>query len=77
MRATVISSAELAAQPEAGLNARYWVEREPGETFTAWRLRGQLDELERRAANHDAAAARLREQAAQLRAEGVADGQGA
>jgi hypothetical protein len=67
-RWTIVQSSELAAQPEAGLNARYWVERLPGEAFTAWKVRTEIEELERKAGEYEARAARLRDRAKALRA---------
>lgn len=76
-RVAIVSSAELASQPGAPLTAGYWVNRQPGEDYPAFTRRRQAEELERQAADHDAAAARLRQQAADVLAEGEADGQGA
>ena len=61
----IVSSAEIAEQ--GTLSADYWVNREPGETWTAFRVRRQLEDLERRAQVHDEAARKLREQAEELR----------
>jgi hypothetical protein len=61
----IVSSAEIAEQ--GTLSADYWVNREPGETWTAFRVRRQLEDLERRAQGHDEAARKLREQAEELR----------
>jgi hypothetical protein len=66
-RVAIVSSAELAAQPGAPLSADYWVNRLPGEPWTAYRVRRQIEALEAKAVTHEEAAARLREQAAQLR----------
>jgi hypothetical protein len=68
-RIAIVSSAELAAQPGAPLSADYWVNRLPGETWPAFKLRRQLEDLERRAKGHDMAAVRLRAEAARLRGE--------
>ena len=63
----IVSSAELAAQPGAPLSADYWVNRLPGEPWTAYRVRRQIEALEAKAVTHEEAAARLRAEAAQLR----------
>jgi hypothetical protein len=63
----IVSSAELAAQPGAPLSADYWVNRRPGETWTAYRVRRQIEALEARAVAHEEAAARLWAEAAQMR----------
>jgi len=63
----IVSSAELAAQPGAPLTADYWVNRLPGEPWTAYRVRRQAEALDARATEHEETARRLRAQAAQLR----------
>jgi hypothetical protein len=63
----IVSSAELAEQPGAPLNADYWVNREPGESWTAYRVRRQAEDAERRAAGHEATALHLRAEAASMR----------
>ena len=66
----IVSSAELAAQPGAPLSADYWVNRLPGEPWTAYRVRRQIEALEAKAVAHEEAAARLWAEAAQLRQAG-------
>ena len=68
-RVAIVSSAEVAAEPGQPLNARYWVERDPGEGYAHWLRRQGAEDLERRAAKHEAAAGRLRAAAAQMRAD--------
>jgi hypothetical protein len=64
-KVAIVSSAEIAEQDT--LSADYWVNRLPGEAYTAFRVRRELEDLERRAQVHDQAAAKLRAQADQLR----------
>jgi hypothetical protein len=63
----IVSSAELAAQPGAPLAADYWVNRLPGEPWTAYRVRRQAEDAERRAAGHEAHALHLRAEAGLMR----------
>lgn len=65
VRWVVGSSAE--AEEQRTLSADYFVNRLPGESWTGFRVRRQIEELERRAKRHDLAATKLREQADQLR----------
>jgi hypothetical protein len=59
----VIDSSELGDGP---LNAVYWVTRREGESYPDWRRRTSAEDMLRRAAAHEAQAARLRERAAQV-----------
>jgi hypothetical protein len=61
----IVSSAEVAA--EGTLNAEYWVNRQPAETYPQFRRRRQAEDAERRAEGHERHAALLREEAANLR----------
>jgi|HubBroStandDraft_6_1064221.scaffolds.fasta_scaffold2156264_2 hypothetical protein len=63
--AVIVSSAEIAEQDT--LSADYWVHRQDSESYPAFRVRRQIEDLERRAQVHDQAAASLRERADQLR----------
>lgn len=65
----IVSSAEVAEQDT--LNARYWVDRQPGESYGQWRLRKETEDMERRAADHEDHARRLRAEAARLRGGGA------
>lgn len=67
---TIVSSAELLEQGGT-LDARYWVHRLPGESVAAYRHRMAVQDIERRAVRHEAQAAALRIQAAELRERGV------
>lgn len=69
-RFTVVNSAEIAAQGGT-LDARYWVDRLPGESVAAYRHRMLIEDIERRASNHEAQAAHLREAAEIMRAKEV------
>jgi hypothetical protein len=58
-RQAIVSSAELGVV--AGTwSADYFVNRLPGETLTAFKVRQEIADLERRATDHETAAARLR-----------------
>jgi hypothetical protein len=61
----IISSAEL----HATWSADYFVNRLPGETWTAFRVRREIEDLERRAQAHDEAAAKLRAKIETLRGD--------
>jgi hypothetical protein len=61
----IVSSAEIFEQ--GTLSADYWVTRQPGESWTAWRVRKQVELLEARAKRYDDLAAKARAEADQLR----------
>jgi hypothetical protein len=64
-KVAIVSSAELGA---AGTwSADYFVNRLPGETLTAFKVRQEIADLERRATDHETAAARLRAKITTLR----------
>jgi hypothetical protein len=64
-KVAIVSSAEIAEQDT--LNADYWVNRQPGESYVDFKLRRKIEDIERRARQHEAAAVVLRDQAAHLR----------
>jgi hypothetical protein len=66
-RVAIVSSSEFAAQPGAPLNADYYVNREPGESWAAFRVRRQAEAAEDRAESHEGHAYRLRVEAAAMR----------
>jgi hypothetical protein len=66
-KVAIVSSREIDEQ--GTLNAEYWVTRKPGESYPAWKHRRTIEDIERRAANHEQAAARLHAEAARLREE--------
>jgi hypothetical protein len=63
----IVSSADIAEQ--GTLDADYWVNRRGTEDYPAFRRRRQADDIDRRAAQHEAIARRLRAEAAELRGE--------
>jgi hypothetical protein len=67
-KVAIVMSSEIDAQGGT-LNADYWVNRLPGETYPQFQARRQAEHMERRADHHEAVAARLRADAAQLRAD--------
>jgi len=67
-RVAIVSSSEFAAQPGAPLSADYWVNREPDESWTAFRVRRQAEAAEDRAVSHEGHAHQLRAEAADMRA---------
>jgi hypothetical protein len=66
LQVAVVSSADIWAQPTKPIAAAYWVTKQPGETYTAWRVRQECEALERRAKWHDGQAATLRTRATWL-----------
>jgi hypothetical protein len=66
LQVAAVSSADIWAQPALPLNAAYWTTKQPGETYTAWRVRQECEDLERRATWHDSQAATLRTRATWL-----------
>lgn len=71
MKTGIVSSADIAAEPGAPLNAEYWLERLPGETWPVFKRRRKIEELERRARRLETSARKLRRQARALREEGM------
>jgi hypothetical protein len=66
----IVSSADVAAEPGRPLGADYWTQREPGESWTRFRVRRQVEDAERRAATHEGHALHLRAEAAAMRLAG-------
>ena len=66
-RFAVVSSAEVGAEPGMPISADYWVNREPGETWTAFRARRQVEAAEDRADSLEAKALHLRAEAGLMR----------
>ena len=64
-KVVIVSSAEIGEQDT--LNADYWVNRLPGESYADFLVRRKIEDLERRARQHLAAAVKLTEQANRLR----------
>ena len=70
LQVAAVSSADILAQPAVPLNAAYWTTKHPGETYTAWRVRQECEDLERRAAWHQRQATILRARATWLESGG-------
>jgi hypothetical protein len=66
-KVAIVSSAEIGEQ--GTLDADYWVNREPGEGWPAYRRRKQALDAIRRAEGHERHAAHLRAEAAELLGE--------
>jgi hypothetical protein len=64
-KVAIVSAAEIAEQ--GTLSADYFVNRQPGESWTAFRVRKQAEDAERRAAAHEATAMHLRAEAGTMR----------
>jgi hypothetical protein len=64
-KVVIVSSAEIAEQDT--LSADYWVNRRPGESWTDFRVRRQIEALLDRAERHETIAAKARADAARLR----------
>jgi hypothetical protein len=64
-KVAIVSSLELAEQ--GTLNADYWVNRKPGESYVDFMLRRKIEDIEGRARRHEAAAIVLRDHAKRLR----------
>jgi len=67
MKTTVVTIAEVIEQ--GTLNAEYWCNREPGETYPAYLRRRQADKLEWQAVEYMRRAYRLMERVSRLRGE--------
>jgi hypothetical protein len=66
-RVAIVSSADIAAEPGRPLGAAFWTEREPGESWTRFRVRRQAEDAERRATGHEGHALHLRAEAGLMR----------
>jgi hypothetical protein len=64
-KVAIVSSAEVAEQDT--LSADYWVNRLDGESYPAFRVRREIEDLEAVAERHERRAAVLRAEAARLR----------
>lgn len=65
----VVSSADIMAEPTHPLMASFWATRQPGQSYTAWRVARAIEELEARAVLADCRAARATAEAENLRAQ--------